>query len=354
MNETFQNFLKRLPDDQKLLSGREEVTRQAAVLPILSQLGWDCYDLNQVYPEYGVGEGRVDYCLSIGSRKAVFVEVKRCGADLEDHERQLLEYSFNDGISLAVLTNGLVWWFYLPLERGDWKERKFFSIDLEKQEPNIIEKHFREFLSKESIENKSALSNARSLKKSKEKTKLLKEAIPIAWNQLIEEPDENLIDLFADKVEALSGHRPAIESITDFLDTLPGLQQDQIPKGKSVSRKKGTRKYSGSKLKGTEVEIGGRIIILSTVRSYYQEVLEYLVDGPFMEKIEPNIPYATSPVRFLISTEPVHQRGNPFVGPIDYKGYYMEAHKSHGAALDHLEYFLLQCNIPFKRDSVGE
>jgi len=45
----------------------------------------------------------------------IFLEVKRAGEDLnnEKHEDQLLEYSFRQGVELAVLTNGMTWWLYL-------------------------------------------------------------------------------------------------------------------------------------------------------------------------------------------------------------------------------------------------
>ena len=48
--------------------------------------------------------------LLINQKKRVFLEVKRASENLESHEKQLLEYSFTEGIDLAVLTNGLVWW----------------------------------------------------------------------------------------------------------------------------------------------------------------------------------------------------------------------------------------------------
>lgn len=65
-------------------------------MPILSYLGWNTYNLREVIPEFKVGNGRVDYCLNIGEKKAVFIEIKRLVEDLDKHEKQLLDYSFSD------------------------------------------------------------------------------------------------------------------------------------------------------------------------------------------------------------------------------------------------------------------
>ena len=56
-------------------------------------------------------------------KKAVFLETKRPMEDLEKDENQLLEYSFADGVEIAVLTNGLLWWLYFPLGKDNWKQR---------------------------------------------------------------------------------------------------------------------------------------------------------------------------------------------------------------------------------------
>ena len=94
MNQEFEELLSTIPQDQNLLRGVEEATKQGAVLPILRQLGWDCFNLEEVSPEFNVGNGRVDYCLLIKQKKRVFLEVKRATENLESHEKQLLEYYY--------------------------------------------------------------------------------------------------------------------------------------------------------------------------------------------------------------------------------------------------------------------
>lgn len=123
----------------------ESATKQSVVLRLLNLCGWDLFDLSQVAPEYTVGSRRVYYALIPGSGNAAFIEVKRLDENLTNHQQQLLEYCFQEGVSLAVLTNGQTWWLYLPLQPGSWEERRFLTIDLASQDPGLIEQRFIEW-----------------------------------------------------------------------------------------------------------------------------------------------------------------------------------------------------------------
>jgi hypothetical protein len=39
--------------------------------------------------------------------------------------RKLLNYSFQEGVKLAILTNGIAWWFYLPRHEGSGEYGSF-------------------------------------------------------------------------------------------------------------------------------------------------------------------------------------------------------------------------------------
>ncbi|MDP2953498.1 MAG: restriction endonuclease subunit R, partial [Chloroflexota bacterium] len=108
-------FVESLKVNARIASFDEAATKQAVVLKTLSLLGWDTFNIDEVWPEYSVGGGNVDYSLRVGKDNKVFIEVKNTGKQLEDHQEQLLRYSFQAGVRLAVLTNGLSWWLYLPL-----------------------------------------------------------------------------------------------------------------------------------------------------------------------------------------------------------------------------------------------
>ena len=350
MTETLEQLLSRLSEDQTLLRSVEEATKQGAILPILAQLGWNCFDLQEVVPEFPVGSGRIDYCLKIGHKKAVFIEVKRATEDLERHEKQLLEYSFADGVDIAILTNGLVWWFYLPLVGGSWKQRKFFAIDIRQQRPKSGSSHFEQFLSRKSVDDGSAISKAKSVKESREKDKLIDQTVPKAWKLLIEEPDELLLELFADKVESLCGHSPDLEVLTDYVKT-SYLIHSKKPTPSPTPTKlppTPTDPHKTRKRRGVVVTVGNETISALTVPDLYYKTLKFLCDNKLMEKAASEIPYATSAKRYLIAKEPYHQRGNSFRLPVEHNGYFMEAHKSYENALVHLEAFLKTLGLKLK------
>ncbi|MCB1025327.1 MAG: restriction endonuclease subunit R, partial [Acidobacteria bacterium] len=133
MNEKLATLFNKIRTDGGLLTVSEAQTSQGIVLPILHNLGWNIFDTSEVVPEYSVGGKRVDFALQIDTADKVFLEIKKTSEDLEKHQEQLVYYSFQQGVRLAILTNGVTWWFYLPLEEGSWEHRKFFTIDLMEQ-----------------------------------------------------------------------------------------------------------------------------------------------------------------------------------------------------------------------------
>ena len=70
-----------------------------------------------------------------------------------------------------------------------------------------------------------------------------------------------------------------------------------------------------------------------SVRDLYNQVLGWLVDEKMIAKVESSLPHRTSKQRYLISKKPIHPNGNPFVVPVEYKGYFMEAHKNYENAM---------------------
>jgi predicted type IV restriction endonuclease len=131
MTESLEALLIRVRGEEKALEGaNEEAVRQTVINPILTHLGWNTENLHEVCPEFPIEGKKVDYCLKHQGCEQILIEAKKAGDNLEQREEQLLEYSFRRGVPIAVLTNGMEWWFYLPLKQGPWKERKFFAVDI--------------------------------------------------------------------------------------------------------------------------------------------------------------------------------------------------------------------------------
>jgi predicted type IV restriction endonuclease len=101
----------------------ESAIREAVVLPLLRELGWDTQNPQQVFREFPVEAKRVDYALcSFPPHVQIFIEVKALG-NLGAADTQLFGYAFREGIPFAVSTDGQVWNFYFPSGQGkpdDW------------------------------------------------------------------------------------------------------------------------------------------------------------------------------------------------------------------------------------------
>jgi len=208
MKERLGAFVEHLKEDRKIASFDEAATKQAIVLRLLSILEWDTYSIDEVTPEYSVRGRRVDYCLKTGNIKRAFLEVKKIGEQLESHQEQLLNYSFHEGVKLAILTDGIQWWFYLPLREGGWENRRFYTIDIRQQETEEVASKFIDFLSRENIASGQASQNAEEVYESHRKQIILEDTLPKAWNKIIAGPDEVLIDLVSETTEELCGQRP--------------------------------------------------------------------------------------------------------------------------------------------------
>ena len=215
-------LIARLAKDDTLRRRGEEATRQAAVNPVLRALGWDTENLDEVDPEYSDRSGgRVDYCLRGRGRNLVLVEVKSAGTDLDRHQEQLLRYAFGVGVPLAVLTNGLNWWLYLPVVRGrTWEERRFARVDFWKQDAAGAAADLDRFLNRDASVSGAAFDEAELEFQHQVRDRDVRALLPEAWGRVLRDP--RVHDLLVTKVEELSGHPPARETVAGFLRGISG------------------------------------------------------------------------------------------------------------------------------------
>lgn len=156
--------------------------------------------------------------MKILRKNKVFIEAKKPTEDLDNknHQEQLLEYSFRQGVKLSVLTNGITWSFYLPLTSGDWISRKCYTVDIFEQESESVADKFLDLLFKTNVESDKAFDNAESLYKSSQKEKAIQNSIKVAWNGIIQEPDSILVELLTERIEKISGYKPDLEYVKKF------------------------------------------------------------------------------------------------------------------------------------------
>lgn len=250
MHEKLLSCLKNIKGNSTVFVD-EPATKQCVILRILRVLDWDIDNPEGVKPEYPVENGRVDYSLRLKGENKAFLEVKKTGEDLEreKYENQLLEYSFRQGVELAILTNGMTWWFYLPTQKGDWKKRRFYTIDIMEQEIESVAENFIKLLAKSNIESGLSLQNAEAIFKGKLMKESLEKALPEAWIKLLDEPDQRLLDLLADTTEKLCGYKPNAEYLKKFLasvrDISPKWEEERSSKIRRFSHQDQTEKREG-------------------------------------------------------------------------------------------------------------
>jgi hypothetical protein len=249
MPDALFGFLEKIEANSKVQTFDEASTKQAIILPLINLVGWNTYDIDEVTPEYCVENKRVDFSLRIEDRNEVFLEVKKPSEDLENHQEQLLDYSFHQGVELAVLTNGTAWWFFLPLMKATWKARKFYAIDIKEQDLNDVSSIFVDLLSKDNIRSGKALKVAESLYKGTLRKKRIEQALPEAWNRMVSEPDPLLINLLSEATEKASGYKPDEKEAKEMLKTyahqiLINLEHRKpiISKSKASAKEKGEKK----------------------------------------------------------------------------------------------------------------
>ncbi len=220
-------FLQEVKDRGRDQFLDEAATKQGIILPVLAILGWKVFDTREVAPEYSRGKGRVDYALILGTKPAVLVEVKRAGEELANHQEQLTSYAFQEGVGIAVLTDGFIWEFYLPLLPGRWSERKVVAIDFHGQEMDQATDRLCRLLFRDSVETGEAEKFARDLHEKRERQKRIEEALPNVWKRLVEGPGEKLVELLAEETESACGFRPESEIVVKFLRDVKEVVQSR-------------------------------------------------------------------------------------------------------------------------------
>ena len=229
MVESFAQALERIKDNIVSLRSLDESSiKQGVVLNLLDLTGWNPFDVTEVVPEYTVGNRRVDFALNPNTPNAVFIEVKRPGENLANHNKQLLEYCFQEGVKLGALTDGLTWWLYLPLQGGSWEHRRFLIISLETDDAESVAEYFMRFLAKENVRNGQSVRDAEDFANVQRRAEIAREAVSRAWSEIVEKPDEILVDLISETAERFCGFKPDSESIERFVSRLAKSPDNDI------------------------------------------------------------------------------------------------------------------------------
>jgi predicted type IV restriction endonuclease len=216
MKKEIESFMDSLKSHKKLSTFDEASTKQAVVMRLLSFLGWDIFNVDEVYPDYSSNSHTVSYALRAKNTSKVYIEVKKAREKLDNYQKQIVTAASRDGVELAVLTNGILWWFFLPQTKGDWQQKWFFSADLLKQKPDAVSTHFIDLLNKNKVLKGQSTKTAKIFFRNK-KHKIASSIIPQAWNQIISQPNKIFVELLVETTEKFCGFKVESELIQKFL-----------------------------------------------------------------------------------------------------------------------------------------
>lgn len=212
-------FIKKIQSDNRFTTFDEAAIKQGIVLKILSLLDWDPFDVDEVQPEFEIQGGRVDFCLKSEKTNKVFILVRKNDKDFPKHLDKVLSVCVQGKVPVGILTNGLTWWFYLPLVQGSAEEKVFLTIELGNQKAEEASEAFENFLTKENVVSGEAEKAAGDIHTARQRDFFIKETLPKAWAQIMSDPKKWLADILGSVTEELCGYHPDREVIDEFISS---------------------------------------------------------------------------------------------------------------------------------------
>ncbi|MDE0552597.1 MAG: hypothetical protein OXI24_00145, partial [Candidatus Poribacteria bacterium] len=167
--------------------------------------------------------------------------------------------------------------------------------------------------------------------------------LPEAWSKLVAKADDFLIDIVAEKVESLCGHRPTDEQILDFLKNLERIQLGETfpsPTPQSFSTFANQRSI-GSKAPPKRLVVtmpNGEVIQHHNAMATFREVIF---------KLGPENVLQVDREGKLISTEPISQRRTT-----PYRGYHVTGNHGTPVKRNLLEKIAERLRVPLKVEIV--
>ena len=241
---------EKLGDDRNFPN--ESSISQGIVLPILQELNWDIFDTKVVRPEsITQGKDKADFALyDDRDNLKVFIEVKRLGGVDQKAEKQVMGYAHDKKVQIAVLTDGRIWSFYLPFEKGSYEEIRVFKLDLSEHSahsPQESSEVLQRYLERDRVVSGEARETARVI--------LFLKQLPDRWKWMVGVVDEAIA-----KFELASNNLAS--ALKDGIEPKPA--QDNINCGiinhfHSLLREKISQPSSGITAQRTQPESRGQV-----------------------------------------------------------------------------------------------
>jgi hypothetical protein len=211
-------FIRELRAANKLSTWGAAAVKQAVVMRLLSHLGWDVFNVEEVSPDHPAEAATVAFGLKIEGDCRVLLDVAPGGGRPAEEPSPALASAPGEAAELAVDTDGRRFRFFLTGIPGGWPQRHCLTVDLVENKPEHAAAVLIDLLSRERVAAGGHLETARSAHAQKARQAALR-ALPEAWNLLLETPDARVVAALNEKVETICGCQADVQAIETFLRT---------------------------------------------------------------------------------------------------------------------------------------
>ena len=202
----------------------EEAAKFQIIAPILRDLGWDPFGPDVLYKHpVGGGEGSsVDIALRGPIDLVALIKVKAPGIDLRRHESQVLRYAHYEGVDICVLTNGLEWWLYLPLDREAPEKLRFTTLHIKDDPIEQLADDLETFLGEKNLVDGQAQKRAKQkVLEASRQAAFLDTELPKIWQTMLDGPDDDLVELVRQRTYKKVKLHPDKEQVVAMLKRSP-------------------------------------------------------------------------------------------------------------------------------------
>ena len=206
----------------------EEHVRLALVCRLLSKVGWNIWDPNEVNTEFPPipteDRTRVDIALFADEfSPSIFIEVKavgKIGRSLPEIERQVRDYNRNNTALFSIITDGRIWRFYYSQTGGEFHHKCFKKCDLIDDDLEDLEQTFFLFFGEENILNERAEDQAQKYLQLTKMQKAVQDCLAQAKRMVQSPPYPTLPQAVVDLLEQ-KDFRLSEEKVSDLLNRMP-------------------------------------------------------------------------------------------------------------------------------------
>ena len=308
------------------------------VLPFLKVLGYDTRDPREVRLEYdadisGKGE-KVDIAIIKDNVPILLIECKSVKTKLSQKEiSQLYRYFVSTDVRFGVLTNGLQYCFYSDLDKPNRMDKNpFMEINIDKDTPERIGESLQKF-TKSEFNEEAAIDFAEKFK--------YRDAIKQLLTKQLEKPSHGFVSFILGEVYEGTKTKKVRDSFVnivhdafrEFLDdhsigpdpkewiSLSEFNYDDY-KQKNGKSPPLVRLWDGKDRKP----------------KYWKDLLKITVELLYADRALTvnQLPYSSSPRRYIVHTEPIHPNGRAFDGRYSLPNaqIYVETNRSTEGILD--------------------